>query len=165
MILKRKYDARAPLAYDVSMTPLRCCSSSSADRPALAASAAAQAVSGPCQRAGKLIGGSGGSGPGLTQRAKDEDLAPRHLVRQCDGDQSANGGQDGVQKVVCELLRAAADTDVLEDDRVEVPEAVARELAKEGNQYHLGEAPAAAVGEQERPVCTRWSAQPGPRRQ
>lgn len=96
--------------------------------------------------------GVGGESNGAHEGTDDEHLAAGHAIGHGDGGQGTDGGDDRVEDVVGELLGGAGDTNVLEDDSVEVTETVAGELAEDGNHKHLGHAPAAVVGHEERAV-------------
>ena len=106
---------------------------------------------------GLLVEGSGETGVGgKSNRAHegtdDADLAAGHLIGHGDGSQGTDGGNDGVENVVGELLGGTGDTDVLENGGVEVAETVAGELTEDGDHEHLSHTPAAVVGQEERAV-------------
>lgn len=94
----------------------------------------------------------GGKSSGAHESTDDEHLAAGHAISHGDGGQGTNGGDDGVEDVVGELLGGAGDTNIFEDDGVEVTETIAGELTEDGDHEHLGHAPAAVVGHEERAV-------------
>lgn len=94
----------------------------------------------------------GGKSSGAHEGTDNEHRAAGHPISHGHSGQGTNSGDDGIEDVVGELLGGAGDTNVLEDDGVEVTETVAGKLAKDGDHEHLGHAPAAAVGHEERAV-------------
>ncbi len=60
----------------------------------------------------------------LTKSPHDQNLPPRHSIRQSSPANSRESGNDGVGQVVTELTRDGSDTEIVVDDGVEVTETV-----------------------------------------
>lgn len=94
----------------------------------------------------------GGEGKRAQKGTGDENYTAGHAIGKRDGGESTNGRETLVENVVAELGGDLGDAKVLENDRVEVSETVARELTEDGDHEHLSHSPAAVVGEEERAV-------------